>query len=75
MENIFLSEHNMLLSIENDISHETKNIIIDKINKQEKIFLGIRNTEQRMEEKIKNESKPAIDDDYFDKKSLNINNI
>ena len=75
VNNIFLEENEMLLSISNYISPETKNIIIDKINKQNEILTGIANKELRIQERINNEAKPVIDDNYFDKKPLNINNI
>jgi len=75
VDKIFLLENKMLLSIDNYISPETKNIIIDKISKQKNILLGIANNELRIQEKINNQSKSVIDDNYFDKKPLNINNI
>lgn len=75
VNNIFLLENEMLLSISNYISTETKNIIIDKIGKQNEILTEIANKELRIQERINNEAKPVIDDNYFNKKPLNINNI
>ncbi|MEK7088754.1 MAG: hypothetical protein AAB913_01335 [Patescibacteria group bacterium] len=75
IDKIFFLENEMLLSIDNYIGLETKNIIIDKIDRQKKILLKIANNELKIQEKINNEAKPVIDDNYFDKKSLNINNI
>ncbi len=75
VNNIFLQENEMLLFISNFISPETKDIIIDKINKQNEILLGVANRELRTQERINNEAKPVIDDNYFNKKPLNINNI
>lgn len=75
VNNIFLQENEMLLSISNYISPETKDIIIDKIGKQNEILTGIANKELRIQERINNEAKPVIDDNYFNKKPLNINNI
>jgi len=75
VEKIFILENEMLLSIDNYISIETKNIIIDKISKQKKILLGITNNELRNQKKIDNQMKSVINDNYFDKKPLNINNI
>ena len=75
VNNIFLLENEMLLSIANYISPEIKDIIIDKISEQNKILLGVANNELRIQEKINNKSKPVIDDNYFNKKPLNINNI
>ncbi len=75
VNNIFLQENEMLLFIASFISPETKDIIIDKISKQNEILTGIANKELRIQEKINNEAKPVIDDNYFNKKPLNINNI
>ena len=75
VNNIFLLENEMLLSIANYISQETKNIIVDKISKENEILTRIANKELRIQEKINNEAKPVIDDNYFNKKPLNINNI
>ena len=75
VNNIFLQENEMLLLISNYISPETKDIIIDKISKQNEILTGIANKEFRIQERINNEAKPVIDDNYFNKKPLNINNI
>jgi len=72
---IFLLENEMLLSIANYISVETKDIIVDKISKENKILLGIANKELQIEKRINNKAKPVIDDKYFEKKPLNINNI
>ena len=72
---IFLLENEMLLSIANYISVETKDIIVDKISKENKILLGIANKELQIEKRINNKAKPVIDDNYFNKKPLNINNI
>ena len=52
VNNIFLLENEMLLSLDNYITPETKDIIIDKINKQNEILLGIANGELRIQEKI-----------------------
>jgi len=75
VNNIFLQENEMFLSIANYISPETKDIIVDKISKQNEILTGIANKELRIQERINNEAKPVIDDNYFNKKPLNINNI
>ncbi len=75
VNSIFLQENEMLMSIENYISRETKDSIVDKINKENEILLGVANRELRIQEKINNEAKPVIDDNYFNKKPLNINNI
>ena len=75
VNNIFLQENEMLLSIANYINPETKDIIVDKISKENEILLGIANKELRIQERINNEAKPVIDDNYFNKKPLNINNI
>lgn len=75
VNNIFLEENEMLLSISNFISPETKNVIVDKISKENEILTGIANKELRIQERINNEAKPVIDDNYFNKKPLNINNI
>jgi hypothetical protein len=75
VNNIFLLENEMLLSIANYICPETKDIIIDKISRENKILLGVANNELRIQERINNEAKPVIDDNYFNKKPLNINNI
>ena len=75
VNNIFLQENEMLLSISNYISPETKDIIVNKIGKQNEILAGIANKELRIQERINNEAKPVIDDNYFNKKPLNINNI
>ena len=72
---LFSLEEEMLLSIESYIAPETKKKIIDKIRKQKDILMGIVNTELEIQEKIKRSVKPTIDDNYFDKKPLNINNI
>lgn len=72
---IFALEKEMLLSIESHISSETKNKIIDKMKRQENILLDIANNELQTKEKIKRDKNPRIDDNYFDKKHLNINNI
>ena len=75
VNNIFLQENEMLLSIASYIGPETKDIIIDKISRENEILLGIANKELRTQERINNEAKPVIDDNYFNKKPLNINNI
>ncbi len=75
VNNIFLQENEMLLSIASFISPETKDIITDKISKQNEILLGVANKELRTQERINNTAKPVIDDNYFNKKPLNINNI
>ena len=75
VKTILILENEMLLSIDNDISIETKNIILDKINNQKNILLGIINNELQNQKKIDNQMKPVINDNYFDKKPLNINNI
>ena len=75
VNNIFLQENEMLLSITNYLSPETKDIITDKINKENEILAGIANKELRTQERINNTAKPVIDDNYFNKKPLNINNI
>ena len=75
VNNIFLLENEMLLSINNYISPETKDIITDKISKQNEMLLMVANHELRIQERINNEAKPVIDDNYFNKKPLNINNI
>jgi len=75
VNNIFLQENEMLLSIASYISPETKDIILEKIGKQNEILLGVANHELQIQEKINNEAKPVIDDNYFNKKPLNINNI
>ena len=75
VNNIFLLENEMLLSISDYISPKTKDIIINKIGKQNEILTGIANKELRIQERINNEVKPVIDDNYFNKKPLNINNI
>ena len=75
VNNIFLLENEMFLSIGSYISPETKDIIIDKISKQNEILLGIANNELRIQKRTNNEAKPVIDDNYFNKKPLNINNI
>lgn len=75
VNNIFLQENEMLLSISNYLSPETKDIITDKISKENEILTGIANKEFRIQERINNEAKPVIDDNYFNKKPLNINNI
>lgn len=75
VNNIFLQGNEMLLSISNYLSPETKDIIIDKINKQNEILTVIANKELRIQERINKETKPVIDDNYFNKKPLNINNI
>jgi hypothetical protein len=74
-EKILILQNEMLLSIDNYLSSETKKIIIDKISKQNEILLGVANNELQIQEKINNKSKPVIDDNYFDKKPLNINHI
>ncbi|MBI2631015.1 hypothetical protein HYW73_02260 [Candidatus Nomurabacteria bacterium] len=74
-EKILILQNEMLLSIDSYISSETKKIIIDKISRQNEILLGVANNELQIQEKINNKSKPVIDDNYFDKKPLNINNI
>ena len=75
VNDIFLQENEMLLSIDNYISVETKKVIVDKITKHNDILIDIANKELRVQERINNETKPVIDDNYFDKKPLNINNI
>lgn len=75
VNNIFLQENEMLLSIDGFISVETKNVIVDKITKHNDILIDIANKELKIQERINNEAKPVIDDNYFDKKPLNINNI
>ena len=75
VNNIFLQESEMLLSISNYLSPETKDFITDKIGKQNEILTGIVNKELRIKERINNEAKPVIDDNYFSKKPLKINNI
>lgn len=75
INNIFSLEQAMLLSISSYISIETENKIANKINKEKDIMLGIADNELQIREKINNEAKPVIDDNYFDKKPLNINNI
>ena len=75
VNNIFLEENEMLLSITNYLSPETKDFLADKIGKQNEILTGIANKELRIQERINNEVKPVIDDNYFNKKPLNINNI
>lgn len=75
VNNIFLQENEMLLSISNYIIPETKDIITDKISKENEILTGIANKEFRIQERINNEAKPVIDNNYFNKKPLNINNI
>src|SRR3989338_8261511 len=75
VNNIFLLENEMLLSIDSYISTETKSVILDKISEHNNILLGIANKELRTQERINNETKPVIDDNYFNKKPLNINNI
>ena len=75
VNNIFLQENEMLLSIANYIGPETKDIIVDKISKENEILAGIANKELRTQERINNTAKPVIDDNYFNKKPLNINNI
>ncbi|MFA4975734.1 MAG: hypothetical protein WC839_00725 [Candidatus Paceibacterota bacterium] len=75
VNSIFLQENEMLLSIADYISPETKDIITDKISKENEILTGIANKEFRIQERINNETKPVIDDNYFNKKPLNINNI
>lgn len=74
-EKILILQNEMLLSIDSYLSSETKKIITDKISKQNEILLGVANNELQIQEKINNKSKPVIDDNYFDKKPLNINNI
>lgn len=75
VNNVFLEENEMFLSISDYLSPETKDIIIDKISKQNETLIRIANKELQIEERINNEAKPVIDDNYFDKKPLNINNI
>ena len=75
VNDIFLQENEMLLSIDDYISVETKNVIVDKITKHNDVFIDIANKELRIQERINNEAKPVIDDNYFNKKPLNINNI
>ncbi len=75
IDEIFSIENEMLLSIENYIDSEIKNIIANKITKQKAILLKIINRELKIQEKIEDESNTSIDNKYFNKKSLNINNI
>ncbi len=72
---IFSLENEMLLSIEDFIDLEIKNIITNKIIKQKNILLKITNQELKIKEKIKDESNLLINNKYFNKKSLNVNNI
>ncbi len=75
IDGIFSIENKMLLSIENYIDSEIKNIIANKIAKQKATLLKIINRELKIQEKIEDESNTSINNKYFNKKSLNINNI
>jgi hypothetical protein len=75
INDLFAKEGEMLASLEGCISLEAKNFILNKISDQKKILLGIVDKEAKAQEKIDNRPKPAIDDNYFDKKPLNLNNI
>ncbi|HAS80634.1 MAG: hypothetical protein UR25_C0002G0034 [Candidatus Nomurabacteria bacterium GW2011_GWE1_32_28] len=75
VNNIFLLENEMLLSIDSYLDKETKNIIIYKISKENKILLEITNKEICNKKRIENETKNVIDINYFNKKPLSINNI
>lgn len=74
-EKIFILQNEMLLSIDKYLSSKTREEILNKISEQKKILFGITSSEIRAQETAVSKPKPAIDDNYFDKKPLNINNI
>jgi hypothetical protein len=75
VKNIFSKEVEMLKSIDRVIRPGTRNFISEKIGKQMNTLLKIADTELKEQEKINSATPPVMDENYFNKKRLNRNNI
>ncbi|MEX2029161.1 MAG: hypothetical protein WD963_01620 [Candidatus Paceibacterota bacterium] len=75
VDKMFILEIEMLTEIQDQIRPETKGRILEKINRQKDVLLEIADNELQAQEQINNRKNSAIDDNFFQKKPLNINNI
>lgn len=75
VEKIFLKESEMLHSLDGYINNTLKSSISNKIERQKQSLLEIVKKSLKIQETIDTMQKPVIDNKYFNKESLDINNI
>jgi len=74
INDIFQAEEKMFFALYDFLSEKYKSFISKKIKEEKEIFGSISKVEKKVDKKPEIK-KSEIDENYFDKRSLNINNL